>query len=177
MVRGKTEMKRIENATSRQVTFSKRRSGLLKKAYELSVLCDVEVALIIFSSRGRLYEFSSSRFHSPALPPLLSLLVSFSYFLASGAVVLWRVHALNLFFISLACKAPLSVIENTREKIPAAPYWKKILRYCIPIFCNLGSIITCIGSVTDIVVHLIQESSLVKENALLREKVRLLGFT
>ncbi|KAF6995215.1 hypothetical protein CFC21_011753 [Triticum aestivum] len=60
MVRGKTEMKRIENATSRQVTFSKRRNGLLKKAFELSVLCDVEVALAVFSPRGRLYEFSSA---------------------------------------------------------------------------------------------------------------------
>ncbi|XP_057798504.1 MADS-box protein SOC1-like [Salvia miltiorrhiza] len=60
MVRGKVQMKRIENASSRQVTFSKRRNGLLKKAYELSVLCDADVALIIFSSKGRLYEFSSS---------------------------------------------------------------------------------------------------------------------
>ncbi|XP_045806126.1 MADS-box protein SOC1-like isoform X1 [Trifolium pratense] len=60
MVRGKTQMKRIENATSRQVTFSKRRNGLLKKAFELSVLCDAEVALIVFSPRGRLYEFASS---------------------------------------------------------------------------------------------------------------------
>ncbi|KAF5729930.1 agamous-like MADS-box protein AGL19 [Tripterygium wilfordii] len=60
MVRGKTQMKRIENATSRQVTFSKRRNGLLKKAFELSVLCEAEVALIIFSARGRLFEFSSS---------------------------------------------------------------------------------------------------------------------
>ncbi|KAF2612311.1 hypothetical protein F2Q70_00013321 [Brassica cretica] len=62
MVRGKTEMKRIENATSRQVTFSKRRNGLLKKAFELSVLCDAEVALIIFSPTSKLYEFSSSRY-------------------------------------------------------------------------------------------------------------------
>ncbi|CAA0832197.1 MADS-box protein SOC1 [Striga hermonthica] len=60
MVRGKVQMKRIENASSRQVTFSKRRNGLLKKAYELSVLCDAEVALIIFSQKGRLYEFASS---------------------------------------------------------------------------------------------------------------------
>ncbi|KAL7146419.1 hypothetical protein ABFS83_06G039700 [Erythranthe nasuta] len=60
MVRGKVEMKRIENASSRQVSFSKRRNGMLKKAYELSVLCDAEVALIIFSQKGRLYEFSSS---------------------------------------------------------------------------------------------------------------------
>ncbi|KAI5421495.1 MADS-box protein soc1, variant 2 [Lathyrus oleraceus] len=60
MVRGKTQMKRIENPTSRQVTFSKRRNGLMKKAFELSILCDVEVALIVFSPRGRLYEFASS---------------------------------------------------------------------------------------------------------------------
>ncbi|KAF2311087.1 hypothetical protein GH714_019427 [Hevea brasiliensis] len=54
-------MRRIENATSRQVTFSKRRNGLLKKAFELSVLCDAEVALIIFSPRGKLCEFANSR--------------------------------------------------------------------------------------------------------------------
>ncbi|CAD6211793.1 unnamed protein product [Miscanthus lutarioriparius] len=60
MVRGKTELKRIENATSRQVTFSKRRNGLLKKAFELSVLCDAEVGLIVFSPRGKLYEFASA---------------------------------------------------------------------------------------------------------------------
>nr|BBC78346.1 AGAMOUS-like MADS-box protein [Larix gmelinii var. japonica] len=59
MGRGKIEIKRIENTTNRQVTFCKRRNGLLKKAYELSVLCDAEVALIVFSSRGRLYEFAN----------------------------------------------------------------------------------------------------------------------
>ncbi|XP_073123748.1 MADS-box protein SOC1-like isoform X2 [Henckelia pumila] len=60
MVRGKTQLKRIENTTSRQVTFSKRRKGLLKKAFELSVLCDAEVALIIFSPRGKLNEYATS---------------------------------------------------------------------------------------------------------------------
>ncbi|KAH7568673.1 hypothetical protein JRO89_XS06G0030900 [Xanthoceras sorbifolium] len=60
MGRGKIEIKRIENTTNRQVTFCKRRNGLLKKAYELSVLCDAEVALIVFSSRGRLYEYSNN---------------------------------------------------------------------------------------------------------------------
>ncbi|CAE6077882.1 unnamed protein product [Arabidopsis arenosa] len=59
MGRGKVEVKRIENKTTRQVTFSKRKSGLLKKAYELSVLCDAEVSLIIFSNGGKLYEFSN----------------------------------------------------------------------------------------------------------------------
>ncbi|KAK1321149.1 Floral homeotic protein AGAMOUS [Acorus calamus] len=61
MGRGKIEIKRIENQTNQQVTFCKRRSGLLKKAYELSVLCDAEVALIVFSNRGRLYEYANSR--------------------------------------------------------------------------------------------------------------------
>jgi hypothetical protein len=70
MVRGKTEMKRIENATSRQVTFSKRRNGLLKKAFELSVLCDAEVALVVFSPRGRLYEFASADRYSSNLSSL-----------------------------------------------------------------------------------------------------------
>jgi hypothetical protein len=44
---GKIEIKCIENSTNRKVTFCKRRNGLLKKAYELSVLCDAEVALIV----------------------------------------------------------------------------------------------------------------------------------
>ncbi|EOA15711.1 hypothetical protein CARUB_v10006544mg [Capsella rubella] len=60
MVRGKIEIKRIENVTSRQVTFSKRRKGLLKKAHELSILCDAQVAAIVFSQNGRLYDFASS---------------------------------------------------------------------------------------------------------------------
>ncbi|KAH7281244.1 hypothetical protein KP509_36G037300 [Ceratopteris richardii] len=59
--RGKVKIKRIENATSRQVTFSKRRNGLLKKAHELSILCDAEIALIIFSSTGKLFEYASIR--------------------------------------------------------------------------------------------------------------------
>lgn len=62
MGRGKIEIRRIDNTTSRQVTFSKRRKGLLKKAKELAILCDAEVGLIIFSSTGKLYEFASTRF-------------------------------------------------------------------------------------------------------------------
>jgi hypothetical protein len=66
MGRGRVELKRIENKINRQVTFAKRRNGLLKKAYELSVLCDAEVALIIFSNRGKLYEFSSTQRYTRA---------------------------------------------------------------------------------------------------------------
>jgi hypothetical protein len=66
MGRGRVELKRIENKINRQVTFAKRRNGLLKKAYELSVLCDAEVALIIFSNRGKLYEFCSGQRYTHA---------------------------------------------------------------------------------------------------------------
>uniref|UniRef100_A0A0D6QRE7 MADS-box domain-containing protein n=1 Tax=Araucaria cunninghamii TaxID=56994 RepID=A0A0D6QRE7_ARACU len=57
--RGQVNMRRIVNPIQRKVTFSKRKGGLLKKARELSVLCDVEIALFIFSPTGKLYEFGS----------------------------------------------------------------------------------------------------------------------
>nr|XP_048335533.1 MADS-box transcription factor 27 isoform X3 [Ziziphus jujuba var. spinosa] len=64
MGRGKIVIRRIDNSTSRQVTFSKRRKGLIKKAKELAILCDAEVGLVIFSSTGKLYEFASTSMKS-----------------------------------------------------------------------------------------------------------------
>nr|AJB29203.1 MADS25 [Erycina pusilla] len=61
MGRAKRQMKRIEKKINRQVTFSKRRNGLIKKAFELSVLCDIDVALLMFSPSGRLTQFSGHR--------------------------------------------------------------------------------------------------------------------
>ncbi|KAF5202930.1 Transcription factor, MADS-box [Thalictrum thalictroides] len=60
MVRRKREIKHIESDTSRLVTFSKRRSGLMKKASQLSILCDAQVAVIVFSESGKLYDFASN---------------------------------------------------------------------------------------------------------------------
>ncbi|XP_021274513.1 MADS-box protein SVP isoform X1 [Herrania umbratica] len=60
MAREKIQIKKIANATARQVTFSKRRRGLFKKAEELSILCDADVALVIFSSTGKLFQYASS---------------------------------------------------------------------------------------------------------------------
>lgn len=59
MARGKVQMKRIENPVHRQVTFCKRRAGFLKKAKELSVLCDAEIGVFIFSAHGKLYELAT----------------------------------------------------------------------------------------------------------------------
>ncbi|KAH7520647.1 hypothetical protein FEM48_Zijuj08G0167300 [Ziziphus jujuba var. spinosa] len=61
MGRVKLQIKRIENNTNRQVTYSKRRNGLIKKAYELSILCDIDIALIMFSPSGRLSHFSGRK--------------------------------------------------------------------------------------------------------------------
>ncbi|OQU88128.1 MADS-box transcription factor 51 isoform X2 [Sorghum bicolor] len=58
--RGRVELRRIEDKASRQVRFSKRRAGLFKKAFELALLCDAEVALLVFSPGGKLYEYSST---------------------------------------------------------------------------------------------------------------------
>ncbi|RZC15831.1 MADS-box protein JOINTLESS [Glycine soja] len=60
MTRAKIKIKKIDNITARQVTFSKRRRGLFKKAEELSVLCDAEVGLIVFSSTGKLFDYSNA---------------------------------------------------------------------------------------------------------------------
>uniref|UniRef100_A0A0A9F409 Uncharacterized protein n=1 Tax=Arundo donax TaxID=35708 RepID=A0A0A9F409_ARUDO len=57
--RGRVEVRRIENSVSRQVTFSKRRRGLAKKAHELAVLCDADVALLVFSDKGRLHHYAT----------------------------------------------------------------------------------------------------------------------
>ncbi|XP_058194153.1 agamous-like MADS-box protein AGL12 [Rhododendron vialii] len=59
MARGRVQLKRIENPVHRQVTFCKRRAGLLKKAKELSVLCDAEIGVLIFSAHGKLYELAT----------------------------------------------------------------------------------------------------------------------
>ncbi|KAJ0078135.1 hypothetical protein Patl1_37135 [Pistacia atlantica] len=60
MTRQKIEIKKIVNPSARQVTFSKRRRGLFKKAQELSTLCDAEIAVMVFSTTGKLFEYSSS---------------------------------------------------------------------------------------------------------------------
>ncbi|GFR91586.1 myocyte-specific enhancer factor 2A [Elysia marginata] len=60
MGRKKIQIARINDERNRQVTFTKRKFGLMKKAYELSVLCDCEIALIIFTSNNKLYQYASS---------------------------------------------------------------------------------------------------------------------
>ncbi|KAM4709759.1 myocyte-specific enhancer factor 2B [Discoglossus pictus] len=60
MGRKKIQIARILDQRNRQVTFTKRKFGLMKKAYELSVLCDCEIALIIFNGSNRLFQYAST---------------------------------------------------------------------------------------------------------------------
>ncbi|KAM7275503.1 hypothetical protein ACFE04_017369 [Oxalis oulophora] len=59
MGRRKVDMKLVEKLSSRQVTFSKRRSGVFKKANELAILCGIMVVVITFSIGGKPYTFGN----------------------------------------------------------------------------------------------------------------------
>nr|AAW78033.1 APETALA3-like protein [Thalictrum dioicum] len=83
MGRGKIEIKRIENKTNRQVTYSKRRAGILKKANELNVLCDAQVAMIMFSSTDKLTEFVS---------PNTTMKKTFDMYQLASGCNLWDSH-------------------------------------------------------------------------------------
>nr|BAC80250.1 MADS-box transcription factor [Houttuynia cordata] len=83
MGRGKIEIKRIENDTNRQVTFSKRKNGLFKKADELTVLCDAQISIIMFSSTDKLHEYCS---------PSTTHKHIYDRYQKSGKEDLWRSH-------------------------------------------------------------------------------------
>ena len=59
MGRKKIVIRPIQDERSRLATFAKRKHGLIKKALELSILCDCEIGLVIFSPQGKLIQYSS----------------------------------------------------------------------------------------------------------------------
>ncbi|WOK94553.1 MADS-box transcription factor 26-like [Canna indica] len=60
MTRSKVQLKRIENPVRLQISFGKRHASLLKKAIELSVSCDADIGVIIFSTQGKIYQLATS---------------------------------------------------------------------------------------------------------------------
>lgn len=64
MGRKKIEIRPLTDERNRNVTFLKRKAGLMKKAWELSVLCAADVSIIIFSAAGKAFEFSSKELDS-----------------------------------------------------------------------------------------------------------------
>ena len=93
MGRGKIEIKRIENATNRQVTYSKRRTGIMKKVRELTVLCDAQVAIIMFSSTGKYHEFCSPGTESVLQQLLASLLCFLPHLRVHLLLIAWLYFA------------------------------------------------------------------------------------
>jgi len=80
MGRNKIPIEKIQNDKSRQATFSKRKHGLFKKAMELSILCDCEIAVIIYGPNEKLFQYSSGdiaeileKLQKDTDPPLQSL--------------------------------------------------------------------------------------------------------
>eukprot|EP00696_Hemimastix_kukwesjijk_P011426 gnl/Hemi2/24342_TR8182_c1_g1_i1.p1 gnl/Hemi2/24342_TR8182_c1_g1~~gnl/Hemi2/24342_TR8182_c1_g1_i1.p1 ORF type:complete len:199 (+),score=60.10 gnl/Hemi2/24342_TR8182_c1_g1_i1:90-599(+) len=65
--RRKINIEFIEDRIRRHITFSKRKAGIVKKAYELSTLTGAQVLLLIASERGQVYTFAT-----PKLQPLLT---------------------------------------------------------------------------------------------------------
>ena len=57
------DIRPIPEGRKRQVTFMKRKTGLLKKAMELSILCQCEMAVVIFNHNGKLYDYGSTNIH------------------------------------------------------------------------------------------------------------------
>jgi hypothetical protein len=53
MGRVKLKIKRLENTNGRQATYAKRKHGIMKKANELSILCDIDIVLLMFSPSGK----------------------------------------------------------------------------------------------------------------------------
>ncbi|XP_010529151.1 PREDICTED: agamous-like MADS-box protein AGL29 [Tarenaya hassleriana] len=64
MGRRKIPMEMVKDSSTRQVTFSKRRNGVFKKADELSTLCGVDVAVMVFSPGGRPYSYGNPSVHA-----------------------------------------------------------------------------------------------------------------
>ena len=111
MGRKKISIQRISDERNRQVTFTKRKFGLMKKAYELSVLCDCEISVIIFNSHNKLFQYASTDMDNILLKytgkayGTLSILLSTSIDYASVDQLFVNfvnffefVHILNLFY-------------------------------------------------------------------------------
>ncbi|GMM37760.1 transcription factor [Saccharomycopsis crataegensis] len=65
--RRKIEIRFIQDKSRRHITFSKRKAGIMKKAYELSVLTGTQVLLLVVSETGLVYTFTT-----PKLQPLVT---------------------------------------------------------------------------------------------------------
>ncbi|KAI9850365.1 MAG: transcription factor of the MADS box [Vezdaea acicularis] len=93
--RRKIEIKFIQDKSRRHITFSKRKAGIMKKAYELSVLTGTQVLLLVVSETGLVYTFTT-----PKLQPLVT-----------------KAEGKNLIQACLNAPEPASANENGIEPV------------------------------------------------------------
>ncbi|CAF2088086.1 BnaA06g23990D [Brassica napus] len=106
MGRKKVEIKRIENKSSRQVTFCKRRNGLIEKARQLSVLCESSVAVLVVSATGKLYNSSSGDKLNNVVAKIYMFLV----------FVLFCHFVIMIFIFSINCTNFILILHVIPEK-------------------------------------------------------------
>lgn len=110
MGRVKIQMKKIENKDQRNIAFAKRKCGLIKKAYELYVLCDVQIALILFSPSGKLFLFESKTRYCNYIVLVKKKLKKFQFIFSSILVFYYLFHNFTIsivFVIHLIIKSLL----------------------------------------------------------------------
>ncbi|XP_031129152.1 agamous-like MADS-box protein AGL61 [Ipomoea triloba] len=112
MGRQKIKIAKIETKTHLQVTFSKRRSGLFKKASELCTLCGVEIAIIVFSPAGKPFSFGN-----PNVGPILDRFLSRNPHTVSGAADLHRSAAVCEMNLQLTQMLAASEMEKKRGEM------------------------------------------------------------
>lgn len=98
MTRKRIEIKKIDNISSRQVTFSKRRKGLFKKAQELSTLCDADIALLVFSATSKLFQYASSTSRYSLIPLYIYINIFFKASLYIYVFSLLYMHCKDYFY-------------------------------------------------------------------------------
>ncbi|MBW0485120.1 hypothetical protein O181_024835 [Austropuccinia psidii MF-1] len=66
--RRKIDIEYIQDKSKRHITFSKRKAGIMKKAYELATLTGTQLLLLVVSETGIVYNFTT-----PKLEPIVSV--------------------------------------------------------------------------------------------------------
>nr|WQI83085.1 MADS-box transcription factor [Spirodela polyrhiza] len=167
MVRGKVKLQRIDDGARRMVSFSKRRSGLLKKARELAVLCDAEVAVVVFSPKGKLSHFSSqsrcTRRDSKEINAAERVLAD-EYFFASPGT--FAIFLLSLSVYWFRCSMGFQPILSSRINHHLMDVLK-VFKLFISITINVA--VSCLEKTFERCKRFLDEERKVKNNVLIRK--------
>ncbi|CAL5345183.1 unnamed protein product [Camellia sinensis] len=110
--RQKIAMTRMSNKSNRIVTFSKRRSGLFKKASELCTLCGAEIAIIVFSPGKKAFSFGH-----PCVDTVVDCFLSRNSPPNSGSHQLVKAHCnANVSNLNLQLTEALDMLEAEKKR-------------------------------------------------------------